>query len=158
MKNIIIISDNHGERECLDYIRSKHIDADYFFHLGDSVLPAYLLNGFASVKGNNDHYNEYPERLILEIEGHRFLLIHGHKELYFNGLHSLYLCAKENGCDVVCYGHTHIYDDCIYRNIRFLNPGSIIRNRDCSVGSYMDVLINEDCIKVKRLSYQKVLK
>ena len=158
MSSIIIISDNHGERDCIEYIKEKHFDADYFFHLGDSALPSYLLNGFAAVQGNNDPYKEYPDQLILEIANHRFLLTHGHKELYYGGLDSLYHKANELECDIVCYGHTHIYDASRIDDIVFLNPGSIIRNRDGSVGSYMKLIIDGDDIKSERLTCEKVLK
>ena len=156
--SIILISDNHGEIECIDYIKEKHKDSDYFFHLGDSVLPSYLLDGFASVQGNNDRYKEYPDQLVLEIADHRFLLTHGHKELYWGGYDSLYYKAKELGCDIVCYGHTHIYDETYEDDVLFLNPGSIIRNRDGSVGSYMKLTINGKELKIDRLTYEKVLK
>ncbi len=158
MTEIIAISDNHGERKCLSYIKEKHINADYFFHLGDSVLPSYLLDGFAVVQGNNDPYKEYPNHLIIELEGHHILLIHGHNQLYYGDLQLLHSLALNNNCDIVFFGHTHLYFDKTYKGIRFLNPGSIIRNRDGSIGSYMRILIDDKDINVEHLTYEKVLK
>ena len=155
MKRIILVSDNHGNIESLDYIKEKHNDVDYFFHLGDAVLPSYLLDGFAVVQGNNDPYKEYPDHLVLEIENHHFLLTHGHKEIYWDGLDGLYAKAKEYNCDIVLYGHTHIFSDDLYKGIRFINPGSIIRNRDGSIGSYILMTLDEEEINIKRLSYEK---
>ena len=51
---VILVSDNHGFRKPLEYIKMKHSDADYFFHCGDTELPPYEMEGFAVVQGNND--------------------------------------------------------------------------------------------------------
>ena len=56
MKNpvkIVVVSDNHGMVEPIDYVRETHRDCDYFIHCGDADMPSYLLDGFAVVQGNN---------------------------------------------------------------------------------------------------------
>ena len=42
---IVLVSDNHGSREPLEYVRRTHADADSFIHCGDVELPTYLVNG-----------------------------------------------------------------------------------------------------------------
>ena len=45
--------------------------------------------------------------------------------------------GRAHGCDVVCFGHTHIPFDDTVKGVRLLNPGSITHNRDGSDPSYM---------------------
>ncbi len=152
---IVLISDNHGQKECLTYIRRTYPKADYYIHCGDTELPPYLLDGFAVVQGNNDFYNQYPLRKVLEIGGHRILVTHGHRDMIFGKFEMLAAKAKAFDCDVVFFGHTHIYHDNTYDGVRVLNPGSIWRNRDGSKPSYMIVTIDGDSITAERKTYQK---
>ena len=75
---IVVVSDNHGRSEPLEQILELHRDADVFIHCGDSELPPQFLQGYVCVRGNNDFYYEYPEMKILELEGHRMMIVHGH--------------------------------------------------------------------------------
>ena len=151
---ICVISDNHGRMEPIEYINRTYGACDYRFHLGDSEMPRSFLLGFACVRGNNDYSDEYPEKLILPIGSHRFLLTHGHRSLLFYDPAPLAAYAQRNKCDVVCYGHTHVYNDTVIDGIRMLNPGSIGRNRDGSEPSYMILTLFEDgSIKAIRQTY-----
>ena len=141
---ILVVSDNHGRQEPIEQLKRLYPNIDYKFHLGDSEMQKEYLDGFACVQGNNDPYGEYPSSLTLNIGGHTLLLIHGHRHLLFHDPSPLIMNAKQFGCDVVLYGHTHVYHDTVIDNIRFLNPGSIGRNRDGSMPGYMLVTIKED--------------
>ena len=150
---VIVMSDNHGNRDCLEYIKDKHKNADYFFHCGDAVLPPYLLDGFAIVQGNNDPYGAFPDQRICEIGNHHILLIHGHKYMVYGSMDHIIAKAKSLQCDMVCFGHTHIYFNEVIHGIHLLNPGCIIRNRDGSGGSYMRIVFEGDKVRVERMSY-----
>lgn len=149
---IILVSDNHYHEKPLEYVLERYKDADYFFHCGDSEMPYRSLSRFARVKGNNDYDREYPDRLVLEIDGHRFLLVHGHRQLYM-GYDGLVTLARMNECDVCCFGHTHCYYAGEKNGVLLLNPGSIWHNRDGTEPCYMVITIENGEIKVKRENY-----
>lgn len=134
---IVLVSDNHGYEKPLDLIRSEYHDYDYMFHCGDSEMPEYMLEGFAAVAGNNDYYGSYPGHLVLDIGEHHFLLTHGHRDFRWGRMDMLADVGRAHGCDVVCFGHTHIPFDDTVKGVRLLNPGSITHNRDGSDPSYM---------------------
>lgn len=150
---IILVSDNHYHDEPLQELQRHYRDADYFFHCGDSEMPYKSLSGFARVRGNNDYDYEYPETLVLEVGGHRFLLTHGHRQGIYFGYDGLIRLAKINGCDIVCFGHTHRYTEVEKDGILLLNPGSIWCNRDGSAPSYMIITLENEKIKIERKNY-----
>ena len=152
---IILISDNHLLKSCIEDIRRLYPDADYFFHCGDCEMPKYLMEGYACVQGNNDFYNEFPLRLTLDIGQHRFLITHGHRDMHYGRFDMLAKKAKQLGCDVVCFGHTHRYFDDTIDGIRLLTPGSICHNRDGSDPSYMILTLKGKQIDVRRMTYKK---
>lgn len=159
MKTIIyVVSDNHILEEPIDEIRDTCKDGDYFFHCGDSLVPYPLMHGYAAVKGNNDYDTRYPEELLLEIGGHRFLVTHGHRYVGMYGYSALVRYAKRLDCDVVCFGHTHLYCDETIDGIRLLNPGSVWHNRDGSEASFMRLEVTPEKIIAKRINYPFSLK
>ena len=151
---IIAVSDNHGIQEPIDRIREAYLHrADYFFHLGDSELPKYLLDGFACVRGNNDWYGDLPNDRILEIGDHRILLTHGHRDIYWHDVSPLAKRAAAIGCDIAFYGHTHVYNDTTVNGVRLLNPGSVWRNRDGSKPTYMIITLRGEQVEAVRMEY-----
>lgn len=133
---IVVCSDNHSNFSALAKILADNPNADFYWHLGDSESETIdKISPFVSVLGNND-YLDLPVYRIIEVGNHRFLLTHGHRYLR-NDLNTLYYLAKENNCDVVLYGHTHMFSDYSYNGVRFINPGSCSHNRDGSDPSYV---------------------
>ncbi len=144
---IVLCSDNHSNFLVLDKILSDNPNADYYWHLGDSESESIdRLLPFVSVLGNND-YLKLPIYRVIEVDKHRFLLTHGHRFLR-NDLNTLLYLAKENNCDVVLYGHTHIFSDVSYKGVRFINPGSCSHNRDGSKPTYAILDIQDKDIKL----------
>lgn len=139
---IVLVSDNHGIENVIDDLRAQYPITDYFIHCGDSEMPKYRLEGYAAVMGNNDYYGEYPMNLVLEIGSHRIYVCHGHRDMMFGHFEMLANKAKDKGCDIVCFGHTHIPFDKVVDGVHLLNPGSIWHNRDGSEPSYMVVHIH----------------
>lgn len=152
---IVVCSDNHYNFDVLDKILADNPDADYYWHLGDSEANEERdIYPFASVRGNNDYLN-LPVFKIFEVGGHRFFLTHGHRYLR-SDFYGLYEAAVQNNCDVLLYGHTHMFSDYSYEGIRFLNPGSCRLNRDGTPPSYMIINIDDDHnIDVKRVNIIK---
>ena len=56
MEEIVLVSDNHGQRKPLEYLKENYPVTDYFIHCGDSEMHPNQLSGFTSVQGNNDFF------------------------------------------------------------------------------------------------------
>lgn len=154
-QTIILVSDNHGELSGLQYLKEKYRSADYFFHCGDAELPNYLLDGFLVVQGNNDIWQQFPMNKIVEIGEHRIYICHGHRDLFYGRFEMLADKCRDLGCDIGCFGHSHVPFDKKVKGVRLLNPGSIWRNRDGSAPSYMIVTLKGKDIEVQRMTYNK---
>ena len=57
--------------------------------------------------------------------------------------------AYELGCDIVCYGHTHVARKEIVDGILEVNPGSLAHSRDGRDVSYAILYLNQDQIDVE---------
>jgi putative phosphoesterase len=136
------MSDSHGNGAVLRKIIEKNSDADIFVHLGDGerefkeVIKRYENIDFRFVRGNNDYASEAPIFQIIDTDKARVFLTHGNRYGVYGGLHSLFLTAKANDCNVALFGHTHVpledYEDGVY----FLNPGSCTLPRGGKGPSY----------------------
>ena len=75
---LIVLSDSHGLKQPLAYIRSTYEDADCIIHCGDICLPKEYAKGMIVVAGNCDNPAWYPNGEIIVLENHRILILHGH--------------------------------------------------------------------------------
>ena len=153
MKQILVVSDTHGRNSVHAELRNLYPNADAYLHCGDSESPASELDGFVSVKGNNDLYYDYPAQIILDLDGVRILLIHGHQYPMYHMVERLILKAKEEECQLVLYGHSHAFKVTREDGITLVNPGSIHHNRDASLPSYAVITLNKGEITVERKEY-----
>lgn len=145
---VALASDNHGNINAIRKIIIDNPQCDYYWHLGDSCFEdTSVLRPFISIRGNNDYDASLPLQRIIEVESHRFLLIHGHRHILWD-LSELYYHAKELRCDIVLYGHTHVFDDRMIEGIRFINPGSCSHNRNGEDPTYALLDIRNSEIKV----------
>lgn len=141
---IIVTSDTHQNYRNLETIVRRNLDADLFVHLGDGECECTLLRNaipeiddrFYYVKGNCDYDNHPITACIDLIPGHRLFATHGHRYAVHSTLTRLTQAAREEGCDIALYGHTHqsrsTYEDGIY----VLNPGSACCPRDGNPPSF----------------------
>ena len=126
MKKIVVISDTHRNKQALAKLADIMFESDYVFHLGDCYDDfmdyAYALKEKAfQVHGNCDWGSD--TEIVTEIEGHKILATHGHEYGVKQTRDKLYRRAKELGCDLVFYGHTHIAEIETVKGITFINPG-----------------------------------
>lgn len=129
---IIVISDTHGDYAALQRIINPNADADWIIHLGDGEkeLDRYILNfptmapKIIHVAGNCDPNSLSPDVFTLPVMEHKILATHGHLYGVKSSLERLKMMARENECDIILFGHTHVpverYEDGLY----ILNPGS----------------------------------
>ncbi len=153
---LIVLSDSHGQKAPLNYIRNAYSDVDKIIHCGDICLPKEYARGFEIVAGNCDNPNWYPNGKIIEIENHRILILHGHVlfSSSFPNPEAVAKAAKRNDCDIAFFGHSHIYYDGLIDGVHVCNPGSISMNRDGTPPCFMEVEINGRNFQAKRIDYQ----
>lgn len=138
---IIVVSDSHKEFHKLKSIIEKNLDADAFIHLGDGehefndVRKMYPEKSFLFVKGNCDFADNKTVR-IANAKGIKIYCVHGHEHHVHQGLDMLVACAKQNGCQIALYGHTHLYRTELIDGVYVMNPGSVDSPRDKRPASY----------------------
>ncbi len=132
MRTFLIVSDSHSRSSALGALgrlRPLFEENDFIVHLGDgsgdmrmtvSLFPekTYVM------KGNCDFSYGENERVI-ETEGVRILCCHGHKYGVKHGLSLLAARARELGCTVALYGHTHEAGISTEDGVLCVNPGSL---------------------------------
>lgn len=149
MLKIVLAGDNHGDIDSIKRILIDNPQADYYFHTGDSQMNPKYIEPFISVCGNNDYNTDLPKFRVIDIKEHKILLIHGHGYTYSTD--ALVYKAQEEGCDIVFFGHTHVYFDKTVNGIRLINPGSTFYARNLDEPSYAIVTIDENDIKAKQI-------
>lgn len=133
---IIVVSDSHGRDDLLYDLQLQYPQADAFLHCGDLENDMESFPGYLVVQGNNDYYYDIPAQRILPFGQHRILLIHSHQFSYRKREEQMVTCAKKYGCDIVCYGHTHVANFTTVQGVALLNPGSLKYSRDGRNPSY----------------------
>ena len=135
---IIVISDTHGDHRSLEKVILRNTDADWIFHLGDGEreLDEFLLYHpelapkVIHVAGNCDFNSLSPEYAVLPVMDHKLLATHGHLYGVRGSLGMLKMLAKENGCDIILFGHTHMRCERCEDGFYIMNPGSASCPRD----------------------------
>lgn len=142
---ILLISDSHGKKSCLNELINNPI-YDYIFHMGDGsendLGTAIYDSRVVYVKGNCDYFCDGAITQTLYLCDKKILITHGHEYKVKYGMETLSYFAKANGYQLVCFGHTHIQTDITIDGIRFINPGAL-KN-----GEYAELIVNNDDIKV----------
>ena len=128
-----VISDTHlddYDERMRKRIEEHFSDVDIILHAGDivelSVLKIFGDKEVRAVCGNMDNFSvkqKYPEHLFFEINGFKFLLIHGWGSPW--GLEEK-ISARFNHVNCVVYGHTHKPANHRKDNVLFFNPGSAV--------------------------------
>lgn len=153
MTKVIVLSDSHGLVNELESIYKFHQDeSNFFIHCGDSALSKNhpVLKPYFCVRGNCD-FSNFPNELILHIENKKILIVHGHHHDIRYNYDTLYNYAKSHNCELVFYGHTHYPEVYRYKDITFINPGSVLANRGIRGKTYAIVDIDNDNISVKHI-------
>ena len=119
---IVVVSDTHRNTTFIKKIIKKHPNAKYFLHAGDSECHEFELDPFLSVKGNCDYYIKNKYRII-DILGVKIYIFHGDHTLLSDDC--LVGISKNNNCDIIIHGHTHIPYYSYKDNVHILCPGSI---------------------------------
>lgn len=133
---IVVISDSHKRSDVVEKILYSQPDAKAVFFLGDCTADIEDMEfifpdkKFYIVSGNCDYCSVYPFAAVAAVGDKKIFYTHGHSLSVKYGTGQLLEAAKQNGCQIALYGHTHVsnivYEDEIY----LVNPGSCSRGRD----------------------------
>lgn len=128
---VIVVSDTHRDFRTLLRIVDKHRqEAALFLHLGDGeqevedVKNLYPDLPITSVRGNCDFSWDTPTTRVVTAGNVRIFMAHGHDLGVKSSTEMLVRLARENGCRIALYGHTHKGDTHYAEGIYVMNPGS----------------------------------
>ena len=93
--------------------------------------------------------------IILTLEGVKVYMTHSQHMRYPNRTMNLVQKAKEHGCNLVLFGHTHVFDFEVVEGITLVNPGSLHHNRDGSNPCYALITVDQGKISVQRIDYPR---
>ncbi len=144
---IAVLSDSHTKtsytKEVLDFLINK--GATYIIHAGDLVLKSNLellkeTNlPYVSVFGNNDNdLVSYCNDFVIKQEPYYFKI----KDLKIKLMHLPFYMSPDD-CDIIIFGHTHIFKSEYINKTLFLNPGEVCA-RDSNNIECVLLEINED--------------
>lgn len=138
---ILVVSDNHGNKDNLVWALRAEAPLDLVIHLGDSEMIDLELRElipcpYVVVAGNCDYFSIFPKGQTVDLGTHRIYATHGHLYDVRYGLNQLETVARSAKADIVMFGHTHVPLLEQREELTFLNPGSIRHprqaNRLCS--------------------------
>lgn len=127
---IVVLSDSHGDVSNVNRILMSQSKAEIVFFCGDgeddieTAKNNFPEKMFIPVKGNCDWGKKLPTTDFFTAEGKKIMVTHGHNYNVKFTYSEVIQTAKNNGCDILLFGHTHSsftdYDDGLY----IMNPGS----------------------------------
>ena len=143
MTRIAVFSDSHGSEETLRELIDRalacgHVNA--FVHCGDgarefAALESVMLLSSPSalclgVRGNCDFaVSGVPDVQTALLGGVRVLIAHGHLYGVKQQYSSLAYAAREKGCTLALFGHTHYPETVEMGGVTLVNPGSAADGR-----------------------------
>ena len=132
LMKIVVISDNHGDRDIIQRIVNIHKDADLYLHCGDSQMFEHEIYPFISVKGNNDFGKNYPMELYFDTPCGKLYMCHGN---FLFGITPQLVESKK--CKIFLYGHIHRQRIQNFNNTYAVCPGSTSYPRGNDEPSYL---------------------
>ena len=129
---LVVVSDSHGDRFKLFDAIQKEPSADVIYFLGDGFREFNQLYSEYSgkkcligVQGNCDLGSDLPTKDVRTLESAKIYATHGFVERVKYGPYDLEIAARDNGCNLVLFGHTHQPTSYYKDGIHYFNPGSL---------------------------------
>ena len=128
MIKITVIADTHGNLRDIDALAEIMLESDFVFHLGDhydDMKNYYHVLGdkLYRVHGNCDWGTQ--KDIVVKVGDVKIFATHGDLYGAKRGCDKLVQKAKDEGCSVVFYGHTHIAEIKKQDGVLLVNPGSL---------------------------------
>ena len=149
---VLIVADVHGNDGALWSALADCPQARTVFCLGDGVREYEAAQAneptrdFCIVRGNCDFATaDTPATAMREIEGHRILCMHGHLHGVKQSLLRAEYTAREQGADVLLFGHTHVPYGAVHDGLYLCNPGSLGYD-----GRYVTAEITRDAVRFEK--------
>ncbi|HEX3012057.1 MAG TPA: YfcE family phosphodiesterase [Syntrophomonadaceae bacterium] len=133
------VGDTHGKVDTI--IRElKPLTLNYLVFTGDyytdgKKIARELKVPLLGVNGNCDYRNRGNAEKTVDIEGSKFLIVHGHQYGVKGSLNRLFYYGQELQVNMVVFGHTHIAYCEMVEGMWLFNPGSPTYPR-IGTGSY----------------------
>ncbi len=135
---VAAFSDSHGDVTGLKWGIEEVVKTgvpDAFLFCGDGARDFLSLENFmrtlnpaaqiCAVRGNNDMgCFDVPDERVLAFDGVKIYMCHGHLLQVKNAMGYLHLKARENGCGIALFGHTHRGQIDEKGGVWLLNPGA----------------------------------
>lgn len=138
---ILLVSDSHSDYQALDELAKKYPNMDLYLHAGDSEQDEFSIKPFISVRGNCDHYYDFPNFLVIPSpKGNIYVQ---HTPFVSKSV------INEHNAKIVIHGHTHTRRFETRQGIVFINPGAISYARDKYDGSYAILTIEDNKLEVQ---------
>lgn len=139
---ILIMSDTHRNSKAILEVKEKVGDIDMLIHLGDVCGDENLIQEqfnceIHMVAGNCDYDSWLPREEEFMIRDKKVFITHGHRYGVNYGTEQLQELIKQQGYDIVMYGHTHVRKIEQYGGSYIINPGSLAMPRDGGYGSFI---------------------
>lgn len=135
---VVIASDTHRRNHRLLELERMYPQASLYLFAGDYGEDPHPYDHWIGVLGNNDYFyiDRYPMKRVIFAGDHKIFLSHGHQYGYANREANIAAAARENGCDIAVYGHSHVASVREVDGVTLINPGSLYRSRDGRRPSY----------------------
>ena len=152
MTRILVVSDSHGYVAGLECVIAKSVKKygvpDVILHCGDGAGDLGKIEEelrdlnpeirLCAVRGNCDGEGcaDIPWERVVEAGGARIFMAHGHRHAVKSTLWALDDAAKEQGCTIALFGHTHV-PFMQMASVLILNPGC------AHMGQYLSLEITD---------------
>ncbi len=160
---IVVVSDTHipkRAKKLPQQILPDLQNSELIIHAGDwqTIEVYHELAQFCEVKGVSGNVDSdevkalFPEKIVLEIHGHKIGVVHGHGQRLTTEKRALAAFKGEN-VNCIIFGHSHIPLLKNVGDILLFNPGSATDKRRQKQYSY-GVLTISDEIKAKHVYFE----
>ncbi len=129
---LVVFSDSHGQTDEMRLVLTNEKDVDMVLHTGDFGMDLdFVMKSMKSkipykrVRGNCDYSSPAPESLLFEAEGVKILMHHGSGLGVKRSLNKIDYYARQQGADIMIFGHSHLPLIKNMGDLYLLNPGSI---------------------------------
>lgn len=149
---ILVVSDTHRKDDGLKMVIEKEKPLDMLIHLGDAEGSERYIAEWVNpecrlemVLGNNDFFSMLDREREITIGNCRALLTHGHYYGVSMGAEGLAEEARNRGCGMALFGHTHRPYYGKIGGVVVINPGSLSYPRqEGKKGSYGIMTVTDD--------------
>ena len=151
-KYLIVFSDSHGQRRNVSSLYGDCFSSDKIVFLGDGLGDLIELFEFEDktikVAGNCDFTLRANKQAVFELEGVKFLAVHGDLFGVKSSLDRLTAFAKQTGVNAVLFGHTHKPIIEKRDGITLINPGTLSNYGDRETFAFVTVKNGEVDAKI----------